>query len=86
MSKNTVVIYITAKRIGLKSGNETLRCANPNCPKKVVFKQDDFAISKVSHGLRKLYCEECAVVLAIATENEIARQKRKKKCLLTASK
>jgi aspartate carbamoyltransferase regulatory subunit len=85
------VIYITAKRIGLKGGSEILKCANPNCTnsvtlKPVIFKQNDFAVSKVSHGLRKLYCEECAVVLAIMTEEEVARQKRTKKCLLTASK
>lgn len=86
MGKNTVVIYITAKRIGLKSGNETLKCANPNCTNMVTFKQDDFAISKVSHGLRKLYCEECAVQLAIITKKEIAEQKRTRKCLLMASK
>jgi hypothetical protein len=84
MGKNTVVIYITAKRIGLKGGEEILKCANPNCTN--TFKKDDYAVSKVSHGIRKLYCEECAVNLIIMTKKEIADQKRTRKCLLTASK
>jgi aspartate carbamoyltransferase regulatory subunit len=86
MGKNTVVIYITAKRIGLKGGEEVLKCANPNCTNMVTFKQGDYAISKVSHGLRKLYCEECAVELAIKTRKEIDTEKRTRKCLSTVSR
>lgn len=86
MGKNTFVIYITAKRIGLKGGEEPPKCANPRCSKMVTFDKDDYAISKVSHGLRKLYCEECAVELGILTEGEIRKQKRTRKCLSTVSK
>lgn len=76
MGKNTVVIYITPKRIGLKGGNAPLKCANPRCENLVTFGLNDFAVSKVSSGTRKLYCEDCAIELEILSKEEIEQQKR----------